>query len=230
MINMNFVPEDYIRNSEFRRTNLFYLVLFVVVMVALSGSFATIKMRQRALDEKERIVNEKMIQTKEAIKQFEQLQEKRRVMMKTALVTADLLESVPRSVLLASLTNNLPSGVSLLQLKLVQRKPKNSTARHKTASASKYQSLQAQNAARQVSQEKLLETHIDIEGIAPSNLEVASYIKKLSNSTLLDNVTLVESKEQKIDDMVFRQFKLTAMLKKDISLISEDVEKIKHPV
>ncbi|MHC4686597.1 MAG: hypothetical protein ACYTEW_20130, partial [Planctomycetota bacterium] len=49
-----FVPDDYIQNSESRRTNLMYLVLFGVVMAALGGSFMTIKIRQRALSAKEK--------------------------------------------------------------------------------------------------------------------------------------------------------------------------------
>jgi hypothetical protein len=40
-------------------------------------------------------------------------------------------------------------------------------------------------------------------------------------------VALVESKEHKIDEMVFRQFKLTAMLRKDVSLAEEDINKIR---
>ncbi|GAH79391.1 unnamed protein product, partial [marine sediment metagenome] len=43
MLNINFVPDDYIQNNESRRTNLMYLVLFAVVMAALGGSFLTIK-------------------------------------------------------------------------------------------------------------------------------------------------------------------------------------------
>ncbi len=72
-----------------------------------------------------------------------------------------------------------------------------------------------------------METHIDIGGVAPSDLQVAAYIERLSNSSLLDNVALVESKEHKTDDGTFRQFKLTAMLRKDVHLSKEDVERIR---
>ena len=78
-----------------------------------------------------------------------------------------------------------------------------------------------------VSREKQLETHIDIAGMAPSDLQVAAYIEKLSNSSLLDNVALVESKEHTIDDMTFRQFKLKAMLRKDVHLTNDDVDLIR---
>jgi len=147
-------------------------------------------------------------------------------MMKTALTVAELLEPVPRSVLLASLTNNLPPGVSLLKVSLAQKQPKN-TGRVAT---SKYKTAQAQKAAPAVSdasREKSLETLIDIGGMAPTDLQVAAYIERLSMSTLLDNVALVESKEHVVDDGSFRQFKLKAVLRKDIHLTSDDVDRIR---
>jgi len=226
MLNINFVPDDYIQSNESRRTNLMYLVLFAVVMAALGGSFATIKIRRRAVSVKERLVSARMTKIQEAIEQYEELQTKRKAMMKTALTTAQLLEPVPRSVLLASLTNNLPPGVSLLELNLVQKELKQVS---RATLTNKYQAARAQKTDDDlnVSQEKLLETHISIEGMAPSDLQVASYIERLSRSTLLDTVALVESKEHKIDDTTFRQFKLTAMLKKDVHLTKQDVDKIK---
>jgi hypothetical protein len=239
MVNINFVPDDYTQSNESRRTNLIYLVLFAVVMTALGGSFVSIKIRQRACRISEELVNARMTEIQEAIKQFEELQSKKREMMKTALTTAELLEPVPRSILLASLTNNLPQGVSLSEVYMIQKQSKQSTA---TAKTSKYQAAQAQktasqsNGSQQTAQsqsnepenpEKLLETHINIGGIAPSDLQVASYIEQLSNSSLLDNVALIESKEYKLQDGTVRQFKLSAMLRKNVHLTKEDIEGIK---
>jgi len=228
MANINFVPDDYVQSNESRRTNLIYLVLFAVVMIALGSSFMTIKIRQRACNLKDKLVNTKMVQIQQAIKQFEELQTKRGAMMRTALTTAELLEPVPRSVLLASLTNNLPTGVSLLKLSLVQKEPRRTTS---VTPTSKYKAAQAKKEAAaqaNISQEKLLETHIDIEGMAPSDLQVAAYIERLSSSSLLDDVALVESKEHKIEESTtFRRFKLTAMLRKDVHLTKEDIKRIR---
>ena len=227
MANINFVPDDYVQNTESSRTNLLYLVLFGIVMIALCGSFMTIKIRQRACGVKEKLVNTKMTKIQEAIKKFEELQTKRGEMMRTALTTSQLIEPVPRSVLLATLTNNLPQGVSLLKLGLIQKESGRSL---KSAPTSKYQTKQAKAAANdaQVSRESLLETHIDIEGVAPSDLQVAEYIGRMSNSSLLDNVALVESKEHEVEGgTMFRRFKLTAMLKKEVHLTREDVKSIR---
>ena len=229
MANLNFVPEDYVQNSRSYRTNLMYLALLMMVMLGLGSSFIVIKMRQRALNVEETALNTRLAQTQEAIKQFEDLQAKRKAMMKTALTTAGLLEPVPRSILLASLTNNLPAGVSLLRLNLVQKE-----AKQPNVPATKYQAAQAaktptqqQSVGEETSKEKLMETCIDIEGIAPTDRQVADYIRQLANSALLDDVALVESKEHKSDDIAFRQFKLSAVVKKDIRLTAADIKNIK---
>jgi Tfp pilus assembly protein PilN len=226
MLNINFVPDDYVKSSESRRTNLMYLVLFAVVMAGLSGTFVTIKISQRTIAEKEKYLSAKAAKAQQAIEQFEALQTRRKVMLKTALTTAELLEPVPRSVLLASLTNNLPTGVSLLKLNVIQKEPKRTSHAVPT---NKYEEAQAKKSAEQAeeSPEKLLETYMDIEGIAPSDLQVAAYIKQLSSSSLLDNVALVESKEHKIEEITFRQFKLTAMLRKNVHLSNEDIDGIR---
>jgi Tfp pilus assembly protein PilN len=229
MANINFVPDDYVQSNESRRANLMCLVLFSVVIAALGGSCVMIKIRQRACQAEESLVNAKMTRMHEAIAQFEQLQAKRKEMMKTALTTAELIEPVPRSILLASLTNSLPVGTSLVKLDLIQKEPSKSTS-VRPSPQSKYQAAQGQTGpafdAKQ-SPEKLLETLMDIEGVAPSDLQVAAYIERLGHSPLLTNVALVESKETKVDDNTFRQFKLKAMLSREIRLTQDDVNEIR---
>ena len=171
MLNINFVPDDYVQSNQSRRTNWMCIILFAIVMAGLGGSFMTIKIRQRACSAREKLVNARMAQIQEAIKQFEELQTKRKAMMKAALTTAELLEPVPRSVLLASFTNNLPPGVSLLKLTLIQKEPVQSGG----GPTNKSQAAQAEKTAAsqpKLSREKSLETHIDISVMAPSDLQV----------------------------------------------------------
>jgi Tfp pilus assembly protein PilN len=227
MLNINFVPDDYIQDNESRRANLMYLVLFGLVMAGLAGAFTTIKIRQHAVAAQEKLVGERMARAKDAIEQFEQLQQKRNEMMKTALTTAGLFEPVHRSIILASVTNNLPVGTSLLKLEVNQEQPKNAPGQ--PSRQSRYQQA-ADNAEPQnnVSPEKLLETKISIEGMAPSDLQVAAFIENLGNSPLFENVALIESKEDKNQDQSkFRKFKLSAMLKKEVHLTSDDIDYIR---
>jgi Tfp pilus assembly protein PilN len=173
MLNINFIPEDYIRNNESSRTNLFYLVLLGLVMAGLISVFAVIKIRQHTLAVQEKNIDMEMEHKKEMLKQFEELQAKSSMMWKTALTTAELLEPAPRSVILASLTNNLPAGTSLLKLSIIQRQVKN-TGNPSPPVTSKFDQLTAKNKQQEsinnVSPEQLLETYIEIDGIAPSDI------------------------------------------------------------
>ncbi len=228
MPNINFVPDDYIQSNESRRANLMCLILFSVVMAALGGSFVTIKIRQRACGAEESLVNARMAKLEASIKQFEDLQTRRQEMMRTALTTAELLEPVPRSVLLASLTNSLPPGVSLIKLDLNQKEDRSRPVGR--TSQSKYQAARgnaSSNPETASSTEKTLLVLMDIQGIAPSDLQVAAYIEHLGKSILLEEVALVESMEKKIKDTAFRQFKLTAMLNRELHLTKEDIDEIR---
>ncbi len=217
MSNINFVPDDYVQNNESRRTNLMCVVLFVLVMSALGGIFATILMRKRACAAEEAVLNAEVTQKQKEIKKVEELQAKRKEMMKTALTTAELLEPVPRSILLATLTNNLPAGTSLVDLNIIQKESKGGGNRGASKSSAKATE----------SPEKRLETCIDIVGITWTDLQVAAYIKRLEDCALLNEIALVESKECKIEDEVYREFKLKAKLCRDVHLTNSDVEQIR---
>lgn len=225
MANINFVPDDYVQSNESRRANLMCLVLFCVVMAALAGSFMTIKMRQRACSAEEALVNAKMANMQDSIKRFEELQMKRKEMMRTALTTAELIEPIPRSVVLASLTNNLPAGVSLTKLILVQKEP-SKTGSNRTP-GNRYQAARGAESGARVSVEKSLVTHMEIEGMAPSDLQVSAYMERLSNSILVNDVALIESAEQKVRETAFRHFRLTATLNSEVQLTKEDIDEIR---
>lgn len=227
MSSLNFVPDDYVHNNESRRINILCAVLLLAVVIALSTVFGVIKVQQRACADEEAAVFTKMTQMQKSLVQFEQLQVQREHMMKSALTIADLLETVPRSVLLAQLTNALPNGASLTSVDILQKDGKLVSSGQ---SKSHYQAAKSQNAAKKSAEdspEKNLLTEITITGLAPSDLQVAFYIERLDNSVLLDDVVLIESREHEIDNEIFRQYRLKARLNQDIKLTDDAVTEIR---
>ncbi len=220
-----------------------YLVLLAAVVASLGAAFSAVKIKQRASVKEQTFVNFRMASVQEDIKKFEEFEARRAKMTKTALVTSELLEHVPRSVLLALLTNNLPPGVSFLKLNIIQKTGDYLTSN--TQHTNKYEMEMAKKAvANEQSPQYMSFTHITIVGIAPSDLQVATYIERLSNTSLLDNIALVESKERIISSRSksaiianttqadsttekYRQFKLTASLKPDAYVTNEDITKVR---
>jgi len=226
---INFVPNDYIQQRQSSRANLMYLMLLMAMLGAIGITFGFIKMRQRVVNMEMITLNARMTKAKEQIAQLEELKAKGQTMLKTMVMTAELLEPVPRSVILAALTNNLPTGVSLLDLGLEEKELRVASASTKPASkpANQYQAKTAKTQAPEEPQRRI-ETNLELMGIAPSDIEVAAYIARLNSSILLGRVELVESKERIIDEVKFREFKLRAMLKPNLTLTKEDIDSIRR--
>ena len=216
MAQIDFVPDDYIQRKESRRANFFYLALLAIVVVGITGAFGIIKVRQHAVANEAKAVDARMAIVQQAVKQLEQIQIQKQEMMKTALLTAELIEPVPRSLIVALLTNYLPDSVSLSKIKIVQK-----------VLNQRLNQYDAAKAAQQKSSEKDF-TELEIEGLAASDIGVADYIANLSKSNMLENVSLVQSKQKDVIGGSYREFKLTAQIRGSFAAGSDEVEKIRN--
>ncbi len=220
MANINFVPDDYIQKKQSNRTNWIYLFLCIMMLGALGGTFSIIKVRQSALSKQAQKVAEKMTEAQKDIQRFEELQTKRKEMMQTALTAVELLEDTPRSIVIAALTNNLPSGTSILRTGLSEKKTRASATRQ-----GGYAKAQSSQATKEV-----LNTEIEIEGIAPSDGEVADYIANLDKCALFKGINLIYTKEfknGKNQDSSVRMFKISTELAEKVDLTKEFIDSLK---
>src|SRR5262245_53477232 len=90
--------------------------LFSVVLLAIGGAFSFTERSVRSVEREHAEIEAKYAEAAVKIMQVQRMQEKQKTMARQAEITASLLERVPRSFLLAEITNNLPAGTSLLDL------------------------------------------------------------------------------------------------------------------
>jgi len=223
---INFVPDDYVQQRRASRANVLYLMLLLAMLGAIGITFGFIKIRQRAVETELTQLNHRMAEAQQQITQLEELKTKSKTMMKTMVMTAELLEPVPRSIILASLTNNLPSGVSLLNFGLEEKEIQVYKPSPKNTTSSRYNKSTATAAASEP--QKTITTDLQIKGIAPSDIQVAGFIANLSNATLFNDVSLVESKEIEIEKIKYREFRLKAVIRSDLTLTKEDIDSVRE--
>ena len=228
MATINFVPNDYVQQKQSTRANSLYLILLAAVLGGIGVTFSILKMRQHSVESELNVLNSQMNQAQEQIAKLEELKAKSHTRMKVMMMTAALLEPVPRSILLASLTNNLPAGVSLIDFKMEEGDVKSVAAAPKKKTGSQYEKKGKAAAVAEPSAVPEPEVKLELEGLAPSDIEVANYIANLSTSILLQNVQLIESREKVIDKVKYREFRLKAKLVPDIKLTKEDIEQIRN--
>src|SRR5215212_3124965 len=115
---LSFLPDDYLERKQRRRTNVICAGLLVVVLAAVCAAFVLRERVSRGLVNKHDAVKAQYEEAAKRLEQVQQMQEKQKRMAHQAELTASLIERVPRSFVLAELTNALPPGVSLLDMTL----------------------------------------------------------------------------------------------------------------
>lgn len=220
---LSFLPDDYLAKKASRRTNVICGILFGLVMAGVGGTFSLMEREVRKAEVENIAVNQKFSEAARPIAQFQQLQEKERTMSHQAELAASLLEKVPRSVILADITNSLPTGVSLTGFTLESKKrsapaapagpPPGGLSSRPLAGPG----ATPANTKDQSNGALVYDTSMKVEGLAQTDVQVASFIAKLNASRYFRDVNLIisETFQKNPNDPVLRQFKIEMILNPD---------------
>lgn len=211
---LSFLPDDYLDSKRQRRTNVALAVAFVAVLSGIGTGFATVESALREAEAEHADVARQHGEAARRIEQDRLLQDKQRKMNQQAELAASLLEKVPRSVLLAELTNAMPPGVSLLDV-IMESKQRQSgpagAARGQTQFELKKAAAEggkpgAKGPAAPVA--KVFDVGLKLTGIADNDVQVAQFIAKLNTSKLLRDVNLLISEEHTFNESKMRKFQI----------------------
>ncbi|MCX5660229.1 MAG: PilN domain-containing protein [Planctomycetota bacterium] len=223
MANTSFLPEDYVERKIQRRTSLFSLVLFTLVMGGVIAAYmVTDRQRAEARATLEGM-NAKYAEAARRIEQLDQLQQRKQRMMQKAKVTAVLVERVPRPLIFSELINNMPISMGLLEVELATRVlppkivPQTAIDKAKLDAA---QAAQHSLAGPEV-EIKPTETTLQIIGVGPTDVTVAQFMTTLGKSPIFNDVNLAYSEEINLDGQALRKFRIEMTLNPQI-----DVQKI----
>jgi Tfp pilus assembly protein PilN len=224
MSTINLLPADYLHRRAQQRANVLCLILFGVVMAGVVGAAVVSEEQVRQVRATREQVNEQYRQASQLIARMQQLEGKKQEVIAKAQMASELLERVPRSYLLASLTNALPAGGSLTDVEL-------STTQAKTAAAApvgknKFRSRTAQREGEKTSPAKTerepLKVSLTVTGLAQTDEQVAQFIANMKRNSLMASVDLLFSEEAEIDKIMARKFKVTMDLKPNAQVDAEE--------
>ena len=209
---MNFLPRDFTERRGRHRANLLCLGLTGVALLALAGVCALHVMRVFGASRLRAVVEQQYREAGRQIEQLKELEDRKADLVRKVELSADLLERVPRSHILARLTNALPLDTSLqvLVMSTVEVEvpvPKLTTTKENDAPASKgRKSKRPEKIRRQ-------EIQFRVNGLAVTDVQVAEYIARLTADPLFEEVNLKFSEEFPYEPGVtMRRFELTFRL------------------
>jgi len=214
---LSFLPDDYLERKARRRTNAICAVLFCVVISAIGGAFTVTEKAMREIEAQYAQVQDQYANAAKRIEQVQQMQDKQRKMAQQAELTAGLLEKVPRSFILAELTNGIPEGVSLLDFRLDSIVQSGPPPKPKTAFELRQAQVNAQNGILNIPtpQARQYDVTMRINGVATTDDLVGDFIGSLSKSRMFNDVNLLYTEEFKSaedKDVKMRKFQIELKL------------------
>lgn len=208
---INLLPEDYVQRRAQQRANVMCIALFVIVMAGV-GAAAVVSERNTHNTELVRDqVNAAYDEAARTLHQMQQLEAQKRMMTHKAEATSVLLERVPRSYVLAVITQALPENASLTSFDLVPRRVIKAAA--PAAGKTKFAAVTGAVA------DNGSVTVVEVTGLAATDVQVARFIANLLRNPLLTSVDLGYSQEKQVDKISVREFRVRMELRNGVDVI-----------
>jgi hypothetical protein len=213
MSTINLLPDDYVQRRRQHRGNMICAVLFGVVIVSICGAAVVSERSTRRTREVSDRMSTAYADAAKLIDEVHQLEKQKANMLDKAKRSASLMERMPRSYLLAMVTNALPEGSSLKSVRMtIQTIADAEPEKAKTKSA-------AVKAAASPKAPKVA-VALSITGKAATDVQVARFIARMAAHPLTEVVDLSYSKESKeLQDKGAREFQLSVILKPDADVL-----------
>jgi Tfp pilus assembly protein PilN len=177
-------------------------VLFCIVISAIGGAFTVTERSMREINQQYADVEQQYTDAAKRIEQVQKLQDKQRTMAHQAELTASLLEKVPRSKILAEITNGIPTGVSLIDFSMQSRLVHNTPASAGPKTAFQIRQAQVNGGATMVAgipvaEPRVYDVAMRLSGVASTDVQVAQFIAKLNAAPMFQDVNLLVTEEWK---------------------------------
>ena len=215
MSTINLLPKDYVERRWRRRANWLCLILFFLVMAGVLGAQVVSECSARHARQVLRRVDADYAEAAKLIEQMQRLEAQERASRTSAELTASLIERVPRSTVLAAITQALPEHASLLSVELQMQRIVRGPAPASGKGRTKFDALSGKPAPDPARASLVME----ITGLASTDIEVGRLIANLARNPLIASVDLVYSQEKLIDQTPVREFQVKAELKPDADAI-----------
>jgi Tfp pilus assembly protein PilN len=211
MSTVNLLPRDYLQRRCQRRPNVIYMALFGVVMASIGGAALVSERNSRNTREVCQRINSAYADAAKLIDEVHQLESQKKMMLDKAKLSAALMERLPRSYVLAMVTNALPDRASVTNITLTVRALKENEGgkveeKTKAAAVAKSRNLTTAAPAK-------LALTVNVKGKAATDVQVGRFITSLNRHPLTDTVELSYTKQSPDKAQASREFQLTVQLK-----------------
>lgn len=209
MNDINFLPKSYIRKRKRQRRLFRQSGLIVVALVCLGFWFVGLKAESYRLANLAKQTEAAVASASSNLVQIKDYQKQKAALKAEHEINRQLAQPVSYSQILQVLGALMPDEVALTRLMLNSQRPEPAKAKE----AEHKKSRNARQRAKSADEPDFIE--VEIDGLAPDDISVASLISELDAHPLFSSVKIRSSRSVETRGVVARQFYLSATVDLD---------------
>jgi Tfp pilus assembly protein PilN len=212
---INFVPQDYIKRKRARKANMLCGMLAAVVVVALGIALMLTGATGDEIEQMQSTAQSRLSEAAADVARWKKMQSDRQALLERAERSAELMNPLPHSRIVAEVVSALPSSSALTELHVLDQKVRVIEAAAPPAGAAGRRGRQPAQVVRE-----RVETRLRVIGIAPTDVEVARVMAGLSGSALFEKVELAYSEDQVVSGRAVRKFEVSMQLRGNAAMLA----------
>jgi Tfp pilus assembly protein PilN len=185
-----------------------FIGLLLLVVSGVVGAYFYTQTQMKDILNQRDMVNKQFEQASKEIQEAQEMKKKKEETIRKLEITTTLAERVQRSALLLELANLRPKGVEFVSIDLKSKEVAPPPGSRSNPDMDKVRA--AQEGKVDVPKLPAVDVTLNLMGTAPTDSEVAAYMKRLQASDLLTGVALVFSEEfsKEKDQPMVRRFSI----------------------
>ncbi|MDA0295707.1 MAG: PilN domain-containing protein [Planctomycetota bacterium] len=212
--NSGFLPDDYVEKKAERRMNVMAITLFILVMFGVTTAFMVTQKNWSGVRADRAVVNQRFIAANDQIAEMDAYELRVEQMVDKAHIAVGLVDTVPRSNLLAEIVLQMPTELSLTRFSLQTTEIKAAKVRPQAVATLGSKRNRGGAAASLEEAETVRpeprrwKSEVQLDGLAPSLDEVSRFIDALVTVPIFRRVRLDQTQEKEVDDRPMREFRV----------------------
>ena len=209
---ISLLPDDYMARRSQRRANIVAMTLFAIVMMSVIAAAVLMEQSSRHTVEVGEHIRDSYGDAAKLVSTFQRLETTRDTMLTKATLGASLLDRVPRSYILAIVTNAMPERASLTRLELSAQQV---AKKQRVGKAHARRPQSEKDPASASTEPPVTLVTVEMTGLGATDVEVAKFMNNLARNPMTASVDLIYSQERRMQQLAVREFKVRLELTPD---------------
>jgi len=221
---INFLPDDYVEKRGRRQANHVCLIIGGGALLIVASLVGFTLLRAARVAQTRAIVEKQYLEASKRIDTLKELENRKEGLLRKVELSTDLIERVPRSTILARLTNALPpkTWIQLLSMATKEVKVAAQGPDPRAAKEAPAKGAGPNQAAPRPKTTSVIQTEFILDGLAETDVQVAEYITRLSADPFFGELNLRFSEEFPLaEGLTVRRFEIVFRLTAEAAKLLE---------